>query len=176
MTLQASGPISFGQIQTEFGGANPISMTEYYGRSFGIPASGLISASHFYGKSAVIPFPDTGGAPSVNYDFYLNGPYQSLMPLRVVYSRSGTGPVSYSLTSYNQYCGNNPTVTGTATLNTMLVDGKTVEYFDLAMQWNKGCCNGNNNNIYVTVRITMTPSGNISSSLLSSSQDGQWGC
>jgi hypothetical protein len=30
MVLQSSGPISFSNIQTEFGGANPISLSEYY--------------------------------------------------------------------------------------------------------------------------------------------------
>jgi len=29
MALPASGQIDFGQIQTEFGGSNPISMNEY---------------------------------------------------------------------------------------------------------------------------------------------------
>ena len=30
MALQSSGPISFANIQTEFGGSNPIGMDEYY--------------------------------------------------------------------------------------------------------------------------------------------------
>lgn len=53
MALQASGPISLANIQTEFGGANPISITEYYGADTGVPASGTISLSDFYGKSNV---------------------------------------------------------------------------------------------------------------------------
>lgn len=52
MTLQSSGAISFDQIQTEFGGAAPISINEYYGAANGIPSSGTISMSQFYGKSA----------------------------------------------------------------------------------------------------------------------------
>jgi hypothetical protein len=51
MPLQSSGPISFSEIQTEFGGGNPISMTEYYGLST-LPTSGTISASDFYGTAA----------------------------------------------------------------------------------------------------------------------------
>ena len=50
MPLQSSGAISFSQIQTEFGGANPVAMTEYYGRP-SIPAAGVISASNFYGAN-----------------------------------------------------------------------------------------------------------------------------
>jgi hypothetical protein len=50
MTLQASGSISSSQIQTEFGGSNPISMSQYYGLDSGIPTSGPIKFSNFYGK------------------------------------------------------------------------------------------------------------------------------
>ena len=52
MTTPCSGPISFSNIQTEFGGAHPIRMTEYYGVAAGVPGSGAIALSHFYCKSA----------------------------------------------------------------------------------------------------------------------------
>lgn len=48
MALPASGQISFTDIQTEFGGSNPISLTEYYGYAPGIPTSGQVSTSDFY--------------------------------------------------------------------------------------------------------------------------------
>lgn len=51
MVMQSSGAISLAQVQAEFGGANPISLSEYYGAP-GVPASGSISLAHFYGKSA----------------------------------------------------------------------------------------------------------------------------
>lgn len=51
MALQSSGAISLNDIQNQFGGSNPISLTEYYGADDGIPGSGTISASNFYGKS-----------------------------------------------------------------------------------------------------------------------------
>jgi len=61
MTLPASGPISFSQIQAEFGGSNPISFSEYYrnggyvtSNNTGIPTSGAISMSQFYGGEALI--------------------------------------------------------------------------------------------------------------------------
>lgn len=53
MTLQSSGAISLSQVQTEFGGSNPISMSEYYGVDTGVPASGAIDLSDFYGTSAL---------------------------------------------------------------------------------------------------------------------------
>lgn len=51
MPLQSSGAISLDNIQTEFGGSNPIGIDEYYGRG-GAPASGTISIGDFYGRSA----------------------------------------------------------------------------------------------------------------------------
>lgn len=53
MALQTSGLITHTDIQTEFGGSNPISMDEYYGADLynGMPSSGEISADDFYGKS-----------------------------------------------------------------------------------------------------------------------------
>lgn len=56
MTLQSSGAISLANIQTEFGGSNPISLSEYYGAASGVPTSGTISLSDFYGKSACTTF------------------------------------------------------------------------------------------------------------------------
>lgn len=62
MTLQSSGAISLANIQTEFGGSNPISISEYYaGGGYvpsgtgSIPTSGTISFSTFYGTTAQLP-------------------------------------------------------------------------------------------------------------------------
>jgi hypothetical protein len=60
MVLQSSGAISLANIQTEFGGSNPISFSEYYANAnpsytsgvSGIPNTGsAISFSQFYGKA-----------------------------------------------------------------------------------------------------------------------------
>lgn len=55
MALQSSGAISLANVQTEFGGSNPISISEYYGADSGVPGSGIISLSDFYGTSAQAP-------------------------------------------------------------------------------------------------------------------------
>jgi hypothetical protein len=62
MVLQSSGAISFSDVQTEFGGTNPISMSEYYSDGpyatvvSGIPASAnAINMSTFRGKSKQLP-------------------------------------------------------------------------------------------------------------------------
>jgi hypothetical protein len=58
MALPSSGPLSLTDIQTEFGGTNPISLSEYYkGGAFvlttdfapNVPTSGRINISDFYG-------------------------------------------------------------------------------------------------------------------------------
>lgn len=62
MALQSSGAITLANIQTEFGGSNPISLNEYY-RGGGyvpssvsaVPASGTISIGNFYGTSNYVP-------------------------------------------------------------------------------------------------------------------------
>lgn len=58
MALQTSGAIALSNIQSEFGGSNPISLSEYYRSgayvptgATGIPTSGAISLSDFYGAS-----------------------------------------------------------------------------------------------------------------------------
>lgn len=51
MTLQVSGAISLLNIQNEFGGSSPISISEYYNADTGIPVSGVIAFDDFYGRS-----------------------------------------------------------------------------------------------------------------------------
>ena len=51
MTLPASGQLSLSDIQGEFGGSNPILISEYYGAAPGVPSSGQISIADFYGTS-----------------------------------------------------------------------------------------------------------------------------
>lgn len=61
MAIVSSGAVSLGAIQTEFGGSNPISMSEYYqgGSIIGagvypntIPTSGIIQLDDFYSAKA----------------------------------------------------------------------------------------------------------------------------
>lgn len=70
MALQSSGEISFANIQTVFGGTNPISLSEYYANAnpsytadvSGIPNIGsAISLNQFYGKAKPVILPVTTG-------------------------------------------------------------------------------------------------------------------
>lgn len=78
MALQTSGAISLLDIQNEFGGSNPISLSEYYGAASGIPASGAISIGNFYGASAGWIL--TQGSSGTSYGFRTLGGYGSISP------------------------------------------------------------------------------------------------
>lgn len=65
MALQSSGTISLANVQSEFGGSNPISISEYYrggaevpnvSINNSIPTSGAISLSNFYGGTNLLPY------------------------------------------------------------------------------------------------------------------------
>jgi hypothetical protein len=68
MVLQSTGQIFLSDIQNEFGGSNPIFLSEYYqggtnvnASVAGIPANGMISINMFRGKSAAqSPIPTDG--------------------------------------------------------------------------------------------------------------------
>ena len=76
MPLQTSGTITLAQIQTEFGGSNPIALNEYYrggglvpntAANANIPTSGQIALSNFYGGSkSVTTIYDTSQATSTS--------------------------------------------------------------------------------------------------------------
>jgi hypothetical protein len=57
MALQSSGPISLNDVAGEFGGSQPHALSEYYGVDTGVPSSGQIALSNFYGKTAEEPGP-----------------------------------------------------------------------------------------------------------------------
>nr|AKH47272.1 hypothetical protein [uncultured marine virus] len=73
MALPSSGAISLANIQTEFGGSNPIGLNEYYrdGAYVGagapnVPTSGLIDLQDFYGAQAAIVLDITSNASEQN--------------------------------------------------------------------------------------------------------------
>lgn len=80
MPLPSSGPLSLNDIQTEFGGTNPISISEYYaggafvpagtsGTNGPVPSSGAISISNFYGTTAFIPFGEAAYTTEGTYSY-----------------------------------------------------------------------------------------------------------
>ena len=119
MPVVASGPISFSDIQTEFGGLDPISIDEYYQNAnpsytsgvAGIPNAGaIISIDMFYGKSKPAP-------PSSSYP-----------PPAVESSRANLGnPWPFGNTSYEWLTGvsgTNLTRAGGTTFNNIGTYGR----------------------------------------------------
>lgn len=153
MSIPASGPISFSQIQTVFGGTNPISLSEYYTNAnpahtqgvTGIPAQGTpIRVGLFQGRSK----PASGGTiATVN----LTSVYNALQPFMseyqnpnfYAYTLDQTSTLNISDGGGDMYDGGNNTdvfVDGVAssglTYNTtspgaVFVNGKTVEVISL---------------------------------------------
>ena len=62
MTLQTSGAIALSQVQTEFGGSNPISMSEYYRGGANVPTtiSTVGAWSAYYGNTSTYYWADVG--------------------------------------------------------------------------------------------------------------------
>jgi hypothetical protein len=77
MAIQSSGAISLSDIQTEFGGSNPISISEYYrGGTYvtpnntSVPTSGTISLSNFYGATKQFSFTVSSNQQEMNLSTY----------------------------------------------------------------------------------------------------------
>jgi hypothetical protein len=140
MTLPSSGAISLQDIQTVFGGDNPISINEYYLNGIyttgdgatGIPTSGTISLNNFYGKSKI-----TGPAIPVTTGLYArytgNGPFTKVG--NNITTWNDIGGANRHITTYR----GTPTqvsvaqglygTTGTSSFN--VVNGTTVDGFQL---------------------------------------------
>ena len=122
-------PIGLNQIQTEFGGNNPISLSEYYAGSglvpagtSGISSSGLINIAQFYGASQKDPagsqtfyasgtFSPPRGYTSVNVSWYDNDGYSSQ-----IYPVTYGTPIAVSIVgagSGSQFNQGQPTVLST---------------------------------------------------------------
>ena len=90
MTLPASGAISLGNIQTEFGGTNPIGMNEYYrGGSYvttnntGVPTSGTITLNNFYNAVKEFSFTISSDTKNANlYTLAINAGWDGVIPVR----------------------------------------------------------------------------------------------
>jgi len=81
MTLPASGPISLSQVQTEFGGENPISLSEYYrngsyvtDNNTGIPIGNQIGMLDLLGAERIV------GKDVVTHIAAAAGSYVSMTP------------------------------------------------------------------------------------------------
>jgi hypothetical protein len=116
MTLPAAyAPISLGQIQGEFGGANPIYLSEYYrggayttNNNTNVPTGGTIALSNFYSawRGILVTMYYSREAANRN-EFYLSNPGFPTV-LITIYSNGSSSADSYIA----------PNVTYTITSNT----------------------------------------------------------
>lgn len=69
MAMQGSGQIKLSEIASEFGGTAPHNMSEYYSAAAGVPSSGQLSSSDFYGTSNALYVVATGGTVTTDGDY-----------------------------------------------------------------------------------------------------------
>lgn len=122
MALQSSGAISLNDIATEFGGSTPHSLSEYYGVASGIPSSGTISISQFYGKSNTISFSVSFNQcvdhyMTIYYDGNGNFRFQSREPSGNIHSGRGDcgGNQQGDITRYSFTTGSYSSMSGSVT-------------------------------------------------------------
>jgi hypothetical protein len=103
MALQTSGAISLLNLQTEFGGANPIGLNEYYrggayvpniSQNNNVPTGGSIALSNFYGATAYIP-------PNIDTSFLTPNPPPGWMRYRVTDGVNTITGVAFGNPTYN---------------------------------------------------------------------------
>jgi len=115
MVLQGSGRITLNDIAGEFGGAPPHKLSEYYSVAVGLPGSGTIRLSNFYGKSNN-PDPPTW---SVGTNLGLTTPSTNFSTALLAYSDSPTtlslisGPNGFSFTPSSSGLNGSATISGT---------------------------------------------------------------
>jgi hypothetical protein len=134
MALPTSGPLSLNDIAGEFGGATPHSLSEYYGVAAGIPTSGTISISDFYGASAFTPYDLSGFNNSVTYNqlfFYSYAAYGVQVSNSGSYLIINPSSVSNGLEIFSTntpYTFNSSTVSSIGTLSG-LPSSPNINYF-----------------------------------------------
>lgn len=128
MALPPSGPLSLADIQTEFGGSNPISLSEYYaggayvpagtsGTNGPVPTSGTISISNFYGTSNIPPLSVTALDVEGNgFGFSPAGTVSSSTSPNTTPS-GGTAPYTYSWVHLDTSSGATPSVSSSTAQN-----------------------------------------------------------
>ncbi|WP_445392384.1 hypothetical protein ACUDTL_16865 [Stenotrophomonas pavanii] len=128
MALPGSGAISWEMIRAEFGGGYPIYANQYYRgaglvpnvpANYGVPTSGMISASHFYNAVKAIPF-SASLSPSWVGGTWPNSTNGSLSAGVTVQCSGGTG--NYSVISRSIDGGG--TISGSGLGNTVSASGR----------------------------------------------------
>ena len=117
MALQGSGQISLANIQTEFGGSNPISLNEYYrnglyvtSNNTGVPTSGVISLSQFYSTTA-------------QFSFTISSNYSTPQDLRTLALAAGWDGTDYLVVTNSAIISSNTTASAALTISGSFPNG-----------------------------------------------------
>jgi hypothetical protein len=124
--LQTSGPLKFSEIQTEFGGADPIALSEYYagganvpsstsGTNGAVPTSGAISVSKFYGTSDISVTASNVSGSAGGFAASGNVSTSGSSPNTTV--TGGTAPYTYSWAHISTSSGPTPGISGSSIAN-----------------------------------------------------------
>jgi len=108
MALPSSGVLTLADIQTEFGGTNPIDLSEYYrggglvpdtAGNAAIPTSGVISVSDFYGATNVINlnFVNHGSASGTSGSVSIGTARSTRMVHLTGYNTNSASPTAVSI-------------------------------------------------------------------------------
>ena len=102
MTLQTSGAISLSQVQSEYGGGNPISMSEYYRSGSYVLASGTTTTRVPTAGDAI------GGFGTTKWFVQPNGTYNAFWSgssVTGVRAGNNSGPTSVAIGNITYYRG-----------------------------------------------------------------------
>lgn len=115
MVLQGSGQITLKDVAGEFGGSTPHNLSEYYAAATGVPGTGPIRLSNFYGKSNN-PNPPTW---TTGTNLGLTTPSTYFSTSLLAYSDSSTtlsltdGPSGFSFNPSSSGLNGSATISGT---------------------------------------------------------------
>ena len=135
MALPSSGVLTLDDIQTEFGGTNPIDLSDYYrggglvpdsGPNAAIPTSGVISVSDFYGSANSLSLDFTVQGAVVNRT---NGTYAGVSigtanASRMVVLQGGTNGAASSYTAPTSITINGTAMTRVSSLSSFIAWAK----------------------------------------------------
>ena len=165
MTLPTSGPLTLANIQTEFGGSNPISLSEYYaggglvpsgttGTYGAVPSSGTISIQNFYGTSNIPPLSVTADGVS-GYD---TGPSNSGFVTSTTSTNTtpsgGVAPYTYAWTYISTTSGNTPSISSSTAQNPSWT-GNQVDAIDGISTWRVTVTDSGARTAYTEITVTL---------------------
>lgn len=117
MALPSSGTLSLSQIRDEFGGVNPVSMSDYYRggpyvttNNTGVPTSGAISINQFYGATA-------------QFSFTISSNYSTPQNLATLATAAGWDGTDYLVVTNSAIISSNTTGTAALTISGSFPNG-----------------------------------------------------